>query len=67
MGRGGGEKEEIDIVIEDEQCSMKTYQNAFKSLKELQEFAIQWNDSDMISVISQANVFVESQATKRVQ
>jgi hypothetical protein len=45
---------------------VKTYQDAVKSLKELQEFAIQWNDSDMLSVISQAKVFVESQAAKRV-
>ena len=35
-------------------------------LKELQEFAIQRNDSDMLLVISQAKVFVESQAAKRV-
>ena len=45
---------------------MKTYQDAVKSLKELQEFAIQRNESDMLGVISQAKVFVESQATKRV-
>ena len=32
----------------------------------LQEFAIQRNDSDMLGVISQAKVFVESQAAKRV-
>jgi hypothetical protein len=37
---------------------VKTYQDAVKSLKELQESAIQWNDSDMLSVISQAKVFV---------
>jgi hypothetical protein len=37
-----------------------------QKLKELQEFSIQWNDSDMLGVISQAKVFVESQAAKRV-
>jgi hypothetical protein len=45
---------------------VKTYQDAVKSLKELQEFIVQRNDSDMLSVISQAKVFVESQAAKRV-
>jgi hypothetical protein len=45
---------------------VKTYQDAVKSLKELQEFVVQRNDSDMLSVISQAKVFVESQAGKSV-
>jgi hypothetical protein len=45
---------------------VKTYQDAVKSLKELQEFAVQRDDSDMLGVISQAKVFVESQAAKRV-
>jgi hypothetical protein len=31
---------------------VKTYQDAAKSLKELQEFAVQRNDSDMFNVIS---------------
>jgi hypothetical protein len=56
------EEEENDIVLEE----VKTYQDAVKSLKELQEFAIQWNDSDMLGVISQSKVFVESQVAKRV-
>jgi hypothetical protein len=60
------EEDENDIVLEEEKCSMKTYQDAVKSLKELQEFAVQQNDSDMLGVISQAKVFVESQAAKRV-
>jgi hypothetical protein len=38
-------------VIEEEKCSVKTYQDAVKILKELQEFAIQRNDSDMLRVI----------------
>jgi hypothetical protein len=42
------------------------YQEAVKSLKELQEFAVQQKDSDMLSVIPQAKVIVESQAAKRV-
>jgi hypothetical protein len=33
---------------------VKTYQDAVKSLKELQEFAAQQNDSDMLGVISQS-------------
>jgi hypothetical protein len=37
-------------VIEEENCRVKTYQGAVKSLKELQEFAIQWNESDKFSV-----------------
>jgi hypothetical protein len=41
---------------------MKAYQDAVRSLKELQEFAVQRND--MLSVISQAEVFAESQAAK---
>ena len=45
---------------------MKTNQDAVKNLKELQEFAVQRNDSDMLGVISQAKVFVESQVAKRV-
>jgi hypothetical protein len=45
---------------------VKIYQDAVKRSKELQEFAVQRTDSDMLSVISQANVFVESQADKRV-
>ena len=60
------EEEENHVVLEEEKCRVKTHQDAVKSLKELQEFAIQWNDSDMLGVISQAKVFVESQAGKRV-
>jgi hypothetical protein len=52
-------------VIEEEMCRMTTYQDLVKSLKELHEFVIQSNDSDMLSVISQAKVSVESQAVKR--
>jgi len=59
------EEDKNDIVLE-EKCSVKTYQDAVKSLKELKEFAVQQNDSDMLGVISQAKVFVESQAAKRV-
>jgi len=59
-------EEENDIVLEEEKCRVKTYQDAVKSLKELQEFAIQQNDSNMLGVISQAKVFVESQTAKRV-
>nr|CAD7456044.1 unnamed protein product [Timema tahoe] len=59
------EEEESHIVSEEEKCSLKTYQYAVKCLKELQQFALQRNDSDMLSVISQAKVFVESQAAKR--
>jgi hypothetical protein len=51
-------------VIEEERCRVKTYQDSVKSLKELQEFAVQRNDSDMFSVISQDKVLVESQAAK---
>jgi hypothetical protein len=46
------EEEENDIVLEEEKCRVKTYQDAVKSLKELQEFAVQRNDSDMFGVIS---------------
>jgi hypothetical protein len=45
---------------------VKTYQDAVKCLKELQEYAVKRNDSDMLGVISQAKVFVETQAAKRV-
>jgi hypothetical protein len=44
------EEEENDIVIEEEKCRVNTCQDAVKSLKELQEFAVQWNDSDMLSL-----------------
>ena len=60
------EGEKDDIVLEEEKCRVKTYQDAVKSLKELQEFAIQRNDSDMLGVISEAKVFVECQADKRI-
>ena len=60
------EEDENDIVLEEAKCSVKTYQDAVKSLKELQEFAVQQNDSDMLGVISQAKVFVESQAANSV-
>jgi len=53
-------------VLEEENCRMKTHQDAVKSLKDLQEFAVQRSDSDMLDVISQAKVFVESQVAKRV-
>jgi hypothetical protein len=53
-------------VTEKEKCRVKIYQDAANSLKVLQEFAVQWNDSDMLNVISQAKVFVESRAAKRV-
>ena len=52
------EEEENDIVLEEENCRVKTHQDAVESLKELQEFAVQRNDSDMHGVISQAKVFV---------
>ena len=60
------EEEENDIVLEEEKCRLKTYQDADKHLKEPQKFAVQRNDSDMLGVISQAKVFVESQGAKRV-
>ena len=37
------EEDENDIVLEEEKCSVKTYKDAVKSLKELQEFAVQQN------------------------
>jgi hypothetical protein len=46
---------------------LTTYQDAVKSLKELQKFAAQQNDSDMLAIVSQTKVFVESQAAKRVK
>src|SRR5215469_16579214 len=60
------EEEENDIVLEEEKSRVKTYRDAVKSLKKLQGFAVQRNDSDMLGVISQAKVIVESQAAKRV-
>ena len=60
------EEEENDIVVEEEKCRVKTYQDAVRSLKELQEYAVQRNDSDRLGVISQAKVFVESEAAKKV-
>ena len=60
------EEEANHIVLEEEKCRVKTHQDAVNSLKELQEFAVQRNDSDMLDVISQAKVFVESQGAKRV-
>ena len=53
-------------MLEEEKCRVKTHQDAVKSLKGLQEFAVQRNDSDMLGVIPKAKVFVESQAAKRV-
>jgi hypothetical protein len=60
------EEEENVNVLEEEKCRVKTHQDAVKSLKELQEFAVQRNESDMLGVIYQAKVFVESQVAKRV-
>jgi hypothetical protein len=60
------EEEENDSVLEEKKCRVKTHQGAVKSLKELQEFAIQRNDSDMLGAIYQAKVFVKSQVDKRV-
>jgi hypothetical protein len=60
------EEDENDNVLEEEKCSVKTYQDAVKSLKELQEYTAQHNDLDMLGVFSQAKVFVESQAAKKV-
>jgi hypothetical protein len=60
------EEDENDTVLEEEKCSMKTYQDAVKSLKKLQVFAVEQNDSDMLGVISEAKMFVESQPAKRV-
>jgi len=59
------EEDENDILLEEENCRVKTHQDAVKSLKELQELAVQRNDSDMLGVISQAKVLVESQVAKR--
>jgi len=53
-------------VLEEEKCRVKIFQDAVESLRELQEFAVQRNDSDMLGVISQAKVFVGSQAAKKV-
>ena len=53
------EEEENDVVLEEEKCRVKTHQDAVKSLKELQEFAVKRNDSDMLGIISQAKVFVK--------
>ena len=53
-------------MLEEEKCRVNTFQDAVRSLKELQEFAVQRNDSDMLCVISQAKVFVGSQADKTV-
>ena len=53
-------------MLEEEKCRVKTFQDVVKSTKELQEFAVQRNYSDMLCVISQAKVFVGSQAAKRV-
>jgi hypothetical protein len=58
------EKDEKDIVLEEEKWSVKTYQDAVKSLKELQEFAAQQNDSEMLGVVSQAKVFCEKSGSK---
>ncbi|CAG2056095.1 unnamed protein product [Timema podura] len=66
VGKVEEEEEENDIVLEEEKCNVKTYQGAVKSLKGLQQFALQQNVSYILSVISQAKVFVESQAAKRV-
>jgi hypothetical protein len=59
-------EEENDIVLEEEKCRVKTRREVVKSLKELQEFAVQRNYSEMLDVISLSKVFVESQAAKRV-
>ena len=48
----------------EEKCRVKTHQDAVKSLKELQEFAVQRNDSNMLGVISQTKVFVESRESQ---
>jgi hypothetical protein len=61
-----GEEEGNYIVLEEEKCRVKTYQDAVKSLMELEEFAIQWNDSYMLGVISQAKVVVGNQLAKSV-
>ena len=50
-------------MLEEEKCRVRTYQDAVKTLEELQEFNVQRNDSDMLGIISQPKVFVESQAT----
>jgi hypothetical protein len=53
-------------MLSRQKCRVRTYQDAVKSLKELQEFAVQRNDSDTLRVIPQAKVFLESQAAKAV-
>jgi hypothetical protein len=53
-------------VLGEEKCRVKTNQDAVKSLKELQEFAVQRNYPDVFGVISRAKVSVEIQAAKRV-
>jgi hypothetical protein len=60
------EEEENDIVIEEKKCIVKTYQDAAKSLKKLQKFAVQQNDLDVLSVVSQPKMFVESQTSNSV-
>ena len=35
------EEEDENDVLEEEKCSVKVYQDAVKSLKEMQEFAVQ--------------------------
>ena len=56
------EGEKNDIVFEEEE-----FKDAVKKIKELQQFHIQWNGSDMHSVISSAKAFAaKSIAENRV-
>jgi hypothetical protein len=60
------EEEEENDTVRRRKVQSEDLSGCCKSLKELQEFAVQRNDSDMLGVISQAEEFVGSQAAKRV-
>jgi hypothetical protein len=62
----GEEEEKMTLWYKKKSVGWRLKQDAIKTLKELQDFAIQQNHSDMLSVIFQNKVFVESQAAKRV-
>jgi hypothetical protein len=59
-------KRKIMLYRRKTKCRVKKYRPAVKSLKELQEFAVQRNDSNTLSVISQAKVLVKIRVAKSV-
>ena len=60
------DSDEEEVEEEIAKCPLKTYQDALKYIKELQEFSLKHNDSDLLNVICRAHMIAETQAANKI-